>query len=99
MQARAEETLDFSQNPPRLRKEVLLKKIRSNFARSAIVHVFFTGVTVRVIRGNDFKTVDNAYQKMPAKLIGVHNRNEQGQPHIERTIINDAEEAIRQWYG
>lgn len=93
------ETVDFSCDPPALLEAGLLKKIRSAFVSTPCIHVFFTGAKFRIIRNGDTTTKDKAYKDMPAKLLGVHNKKDQGQLFIEREIVNYAKTELQRWYG
>lgn len=91
--------IDFSTDNPVLDRDALLDRVRRHFKRSSKLHIFFTGAKVRIIRNNDYTALDKAYQEIPEKLLGGFDRNELGQPIIERQIISEVEEAIREWYG
>lgn len=97
--AEQKETIDFSSNPPRLIEDIVIDKVRSNFKNCHKIHVFFTGTKISIRRCYDYAGLDNAYERMPGKLVGVYNKNEEAQQYIEKALISDAKESIREHYG
>ena len=91
------ETIDFSGDEPRLNEDVVLKMVRRHLAVVSKIHLFFTGAKIRIIRCYDYSNLDNAEKK--DQLLGVYNKHEYGQQIIEKAVIKDSLEAIREWYG
>lgn len=93
------ELLDFSVEPPKLKEEALLDKVRKAFKKINRIHVFFLGAKIRVIRNDSYQAVDNAFKDIPAFHVNTYDINRLGQPYVERKIVAELQEKIREYYG
>jgi hypothetical protein len=91
------ETIDFDVDPPRIIMPALIDKIRGNLQKCGRIHVFFSGIEIRVVRDYDKEIIENALRK--DDLLGVHNKNEYPRQYIEKKIISDSKDAVNELYG
>ena len=83
--------------PPKLNEDVIKKMIKNNLEKYSQIHIFFTGVKIRILRGNNHAAIDYADKR--DEPLGVYNKNACPPQLIEKQILQDANEALQQMYG